>query len=125
MDELKILNYLHENYFPEDSTFRFAGSGGQQVMRSLKDPKNIPGYKPPLYYQCDGFSRKTYDYNRKTKTLRVTGDKKGTVFEVLGDYHHSNPLFYKANALSPRKGYRWNGYGIMTNRENFEHTRID
>ena len=29
MDELKILNYLHENYFPEDSTFRFAGSGGQ------------------------------------------------------------------------------------------------
>ena len=46
MDELKILNYLHENYFPEDSTFRFAGSGGQQVMRNLKDPKNIPGYKP-------------------------------------------------------------------------------
>ena len=47
MDELKILKYLHENYFPEDSTFRFAGNGGQQVMRTLIEPKNIPGYKPP------------------------------------------------------------------------------
>ena len=104
MDELKILNYLHENYFPEDSTFRFAGSDGQQVMRNLKDPKNIPGYKPPLYYQCDGFSRKTYNYDRKTKTLTVTGDKKGTVFEVLGDYlSYSNPLFYKANTHPPAK----------------------
>ena len=91
-------------------------------MRTLKEPKNILGYKPPLSYQCDGFSRKTYDYDRKSKTLRVTGDKKGTVFEVLGDYRHSNPSFYKANAQSPRKGYRWNGYGVMTNRENFEHT---
>ena len=25
MDELKILDYLHENYFPEDSTFRLQG----------------------------------------------------------------------------------------------------
>jgi len=118
MDELKILTYLHENYFPRDLTFRFAGSGGQQAMRNLKEPINIPGYKPPLYYQCDGFSRKTYNYDRETKTLTITGDKKGTVFEVLGDYHHSNPLFYKANGLSPRK----NGYGIMTNLENFEYT---
>ena len=39
MDESKILNYLHENYFPEDFTFRFAVSGGQIVMRTLKDPK--------------------------------------------------------------------------------------
>ena len=62
MNELKILKYLHENYFPEDSTFRFAGNGGQQVMRTLIESKNIPGYKPPLYYQCDGFSRKTYEY---------------------------------------------------------------
>ena len=92
------------------------------VMRTLKDPKNIPGYKPPLYYQCDGFSRKAYNYDRKTKTLRVTGEKKETVFEVLGDYHHSNPLFYKGNVPSPRKGFRWKGYGTMTNRENFEHT---
>ena len=84
MDELKILTYLHENYFPRDLTFRFAGSGGQQAMRDLKEPKNIPGFKPPLYYQCDGFSRKTYNYDRETKTLTVTGDKKGTVFEVLG-----------------------------------------
>ena len=76
MDELKILAYLHENYFPTDLTFRFAGSGGQQAMRNLKDPKNIPGYKPPLYYQCDGFSRKTYNYDRETKTLSVTWDKK-------------------------------------------------
>ena len=43
MDELKILTYLHENYFPTDLTFRFAGSGGQQAMRNLKDPINIPG----------------------------------------------------------------------------------
>ena len=28
MDEIKILKYLHENYFPEDSSFRFAESGG-------------------------------------------------------------------------------------------------
>ena len=40
-------------YFPTDFTFRFADSGGQQAMRNLKDPINIPGYKPPLYYQCD------------------------------------------------------------------------
>ena len=78
MDELKILKYLHENYFPEDSTFRFAGNGGQQVIRTLAEPKNILGYKAPLYYQCDAFSRKTYEYDRKTKTLKVTGDKKGT-----------------------------------------------
>ena len=29
MDELKILKYLHENYFPEDLTFRFAGNSEQ------------------------------------------------------------------------------------------------
>ena len=92
MDELKILTYLHENYFPRDLTFRYGLNGGQQAIRNLKEPKNIPGFKPPLHYQCDGFSRKTYNYDRETKTLTVTGDKKGTVFEVLGDYHHSNPL---------------------------------
>jgi len=43
MDELKILTYLYENYFPRDLTFRFAGSGGQHAMRYLKEPKNIPG----------------------------------------------------------------------------------
>ena len=33
---------------------------------------------------------------------------------MLGDYHHSNPLFYKADEMSPRKG--------MTHKENYEHT---
>ena len=124
MDEIKILKYLHENYSPEDSSFRFAGnnpnddkkisSGGQHVIRNLKDPENIPGFSPPLYYQCDGFSRKTYNYDRETKTLTITGEKKGTIFEVLGDFHHSNPLFYKPNEASPRKG--------MTHKENYEYT---
>ena len=77
MDEIKILKYLHENYFPEDSSFRFAESGGQHVIRNLKEPKNIESFKPPLYYQCDDFSGKTYNYDRKTKTLTVTGDKWG------------------------------------------------
>ena len=45
-------------------------------MRTLIELKNIPGYKPPLYYQCDGFSRKTYEYDRKTKTLKVTGTRR-------------------------------------------------
>ena len=114
MDEIKILKYLHENYFPEDSSFRFAESGEQHVIRNLKEPNYIPGFRPPLYYQCDGFSRKTYNYDRKTKTLSTTGEKKGTIFEVLGDYHHGNPLFYKPNEASPRKG--------MTHKENYEYT---
>jgi len=58
-DEIKILKYLHENYFPEDSSSRFAESGGQHVIRNLREPKNIESFKSPLYYQCDGFSRKT------------------------------------------------------------------
>jgi len=77
MDEIKILKYLQENYFPEDSSFRFAESGGQLTIRNLKEPKYIPSFSPPLYYQCDGFSRKTYIYDRKTKTLTATGEKKG------------------------------------------------
>jgi len=113
MDEIKILKYLHENYFPEHSSFRFAESGGQHIIRNLKEPVSI-SFRPPLYYQCDGFSRKTYIYDRKTKTLIATGEKKGTIFEVLGDYHHSNPLFYKPNESSPRKG--------MTHKENYEYT---
>ena len=71
-------------------------------------------FRPPLYYQCDGFSRKTYTYDRKTKTLTTSGEKKGTIFEVLGDYHHSNPLFYKPNEPSPRKS--------MTHKENYDYT---
>ena len=67
-------------------------------------------------------SQERHNYDRETKTLTVTGDKKGTVFEVLGDFHHSNPLFYKANGLSPRKGFRKYGYGTMTHMENFEYT---
>ena len=115
MDEIKILKYLHENYIPEDSSFRFAEVGGQHVIRDLKKPINInASFRPPLFYQCDGFSRKTYIYDRKTKTLTKSGEKKGTIFEVLGDYHHSNPLFYKPDEPSPRKG--------MTHKENFDHT---
>ena len=34
----------------------------------------------------------------------TSGEKKGTIFEVLGDYHHSNPLFYEPNEASLRKG---------------------
>jgi len=120
MDEIKILKYLHENYFPEDTSFRFAETGGQHVIRNLKEPMNINGpFRPPLYYQCDGFSRKTYIYDRKTKTLTTSGEKKGTIFEVLGDYHHSNPLFYKPNEPSPRKG-KDNTY--LTHKENYDYT---
>ena len=118
MDEIKILKYLHENYIPNDYTFRFAESGRQHVIRNLKEPKSIGDshspFRPPLYYQCDGFSRKTYSYDKETKTLSSSGDSKGTVFEVLGDYHHSNPLYYKSNDMSPRKGF--------THKQNYEYT---
>ena len=41
LDEIKILKYLHENYIPGDSSFRFAETGGQHVIRNLKEPMNI------------------------------------------------------------------------------------
>src|SRR5206468_3737376 len=41
-------------------------------------------------------------------------DGRGTVFEILGDYHHSNPLYYKPEDISARKG--------LTHKQNFEHT---
>ena len=37
------------------------------------------------------------------ETLSSSGESSGTVFEVLGDFHHSNPLYYKPNDISPRK----------------------
>ena len=77
------------------------------LLETLKNQKIIGDshspFRPPLYYQCDGFSRKIYIYDKETKTLSSSGDSKGTVFEVLGDYHHSNPLYYKPNDVSPRK----------------------
>ena len=115
MDEIKILKYIQENYIPHDGTFRFAESGGQFVIRP-KPPKEIqPEFKPPLYYQCDGFSRKVYSYDKTKRELSTaTENFKGTVFEVLGDYHHSNPEYYNPNDISPRKG--------MLHKENYEYT---
>ena len=52
MDEIKILKYHHENYFPEDSSFRFAESEGQHVMRNLQEPKISEMIIPPLDLLC-------------------------------------------------------------------------
>lgn len=115
MDEIKILKYLKDNYFPNDLSFRHAETGGQLIIRP-KPPKFQ--FVHPMYYSCDGFSRRVYQYNKETKELQCSKETcaflKGTVFEVLGDYHHSNPLYYKPNDISPREG--------MTHKQNFEYT---
>jgi len=117
MDEIKILNYIKDNYIPKEHhvSFRHAEDGSQ-----LKIYPNAPKFEPigtfrvPLFYMCDGYSRITYEYDKETKTLKDIRGNKGTVFEVLGDYHHSNPLYYKPNDISPKKG--------LTHKQNYEYT---
>ena len=115
MDEIKILSYIRDNYIPKEhhSAFRHAEHGGQLVVRP-KPPRNIPGFRPPFYYQCDGYSHKSYEYDNDKKILFETEGYKGTVFEVFGDYHHSNPLYYKRDDLSPKNG--------LTHKQNYEYT---
>ena len=98
MDEIKILSYIRDTYLPKEhqSAFRHAERGGQFVVRP-KPPRNIPGFIAPYHYQCDGYTHKTYEYDKDKKILNEIEGLKGTVFEVLGDYHHSNPLYYKPN----------------------------
>ena len=114
MDEIKILSYIKDNYLMNDLSFRHAQQGGQLIIRP-KPPKSkdLSMYNAPLFYSCDGYSRKNYYYDKESKLIEVDGHK-GTVFEVLGDYHHSNPLYYKPNDISPKKG--------MTHKQNYEYT---
>ena len=115
MDEIKILSYIRDTYIPKEhrSAFRHAERGGQLVVRP-KPPRNIPGFIAPYHYQCDGYTHKTYEYNKDKKILNEIEDFRGTVFEVLGDYHHSNPLYYKPNDISPKTG--------LTHKQNYEYT---
>ena len=117
MDEIKILTYIRDNYISNDhrSSFKHAEQGGQIVIRP-KPPKNIPGFISPYHYSCDGFTRIIYEYNKNEKKLYEVKDHnlKGTVFEVFGDYHHSNPLYYKPNDISCKNS--------MTHKQNYEHT---
>jgi len=119
MDEIKILNYIKDNYIPKEHqlSFRHAEHGSQLkvIPNALSQELKESGFRPPLYYSCDGYSRITYHYDKETKTLMKADETlKGTVFEVLGDYHHSNPLYYKPDDISPRKG--------MTHKQNYEYT---
>ena len=115
MDEIKILSYIRDTYIPKEhqSAFRHAEQGGQLVVRP-KPPKNIPGLTAPYHYQCDGYTHKTYEYDEHKKILNEVEGHRGTVFEVLGDYHHSNPLYYKPNDVSPKTG--------LTHKQNYEYT---
>ena len=115
MDEIKILSYLKDNSLPNDLSFRHAQQSGQLVIRP-KPPKSkeLAMYVAPLYYSCDGYSRRSYSYDQETKKLAEIEGTKGTVFEVLGDYHHSNHLYYKPDDISAKRG--------MTQKQNYEHT---
>ena len=56
---------------------------------------NIPGFNPPRYYSVDGYTHHSYVRSDKKKIFKEVEDEgKGTVFEVLGDYYHSNPEYY-------------------------------
>lgn len=117
MDEMKILNYINDNYIPKEQqfSFRHAEHGSQLIIRPAAPKfKPIGSFSPPLYYSCDGYSRFTYHYDKENKKLLDVKGNKGTVFEILGDYHHSNPLYYKPHDISPKKG--------MTHKENYEYT---
>ena len=103
MDEIKILKYIEENYLPKGSI------SFQRIIYPKK--YNIPDFVPPRYYSVDGYS--FHSYVRKGNELEVV-EGKGSVFEVLGDYHHSNPEYYKPDDLSPKKGY--------SHKQNFEYT---
>jgi len=115
MDEIKILSYIKDYYLPNDLSFRHAQQGGQLIIRP-KPPKSdaLAKHVSPLYYSCDGYSRRSYSYDPETKKLSELEGYKGTVFEVLGDYHHSNPQYYKPDDISPKRG--------MTHKQNYEHT---
>ena len=121
MDEIKILHYLQDNYLPKDCLY-FAERGQQLKIRPKAS--SIPGFKPPLYYCCDGYSRMTFSYGLVSLGGKATVfidplTQKGTIFEILGDYHHSNPQFYKPDEISVKKA---SDGRMMTHKENFEYT---
>ncbi len=99
IDEKKIIKYIKDNYIL-DTWFR--------EHHKIYDEENKLGLP---YYSCDGYSRKVYEY--KDGRIEAGGRGKGTVFEVLGDYFHSNPKFYNSD-ISPREG--------RTDKENYEFT---
>ena len=74
---------------------------------------NIPDFNPPRYYSVDGYTHHSYVMSEK-KILEEVEEGKGTVFEVLGDYYHSNPEYYKPEDKSANKG--------MTHKQNYDHT---
>ena len=100
MEEIKILKYIGENYV------------GEMTYQRLIYPKkcSIQGYVPPRYYSVDGYSWRTFDY-KNNMISEIDGN--GTVFEVLGDYYHSNPEYYQ-DGPSAKKN--------MNHRQNYEYT---
>ena len=113
MDEIKILNFIIDNYVPKEQqiSFRHAEQGGQLVIRPKKG--NIA---PASFYSCDGYIRYTFEYDPETKKAYEPEGKegKGAVFGVLGDHHHSDPLYYGPDGGPPGPN--------MTHKQNYEYT---
>lgn len=121
IDEIKCLEYIMNNYIPEHDRYLFCHAKNtyrQNTINITSISKELQdkGYIPPGYYKTDGYIRKTYEY--KDGTLSEIYDRmkirKGTVFEVLGDYFHSNLLYYNPDDRSPCKE--------RTHKENYEYT---
>ena len=101
IEEMLILKFLEEYYLNKDIAHQ----------RIIYPKKVKEGHT--RYYQVDGFSRHSYVIRDGKFQEEEEGSKQGTVFEVLGDYYHSNPMFYKTGQ-SPRKN--------MTHQQNYEYT---
>jgi hypothetical protein len=119
MDEIKILRYLQDNYLLKDELiYQGQGQGKEQKKIFPVTPKNLPlSFKPKKFYTCDGFTKMTYSYVSCLGLHRLDfPNRLGTVFEVLGDYCHSNPHYYPADE-------RMNLFQKdMTHKENYEYT---
>jgi hypothetical protein len=119
VDEIKILQHIKEKYISakEQIFFRY---GKNQLVINLSSTQK-PDYLPflPSCYRVDGYSRFVYKYDSETKQLlrEYNSKLKGTIFEILGDYYHSNPEYYE--------GYEKPEFLtriLKTHKENYEYT---
>ena len=116
-DEIKILSFIREYYIPKDEQHLFKTAEEERLVIYPEPIKNKSiiggGYLVPPFYTPDAYSSITYyiwdGIVDKSKKLGM----KGSLFEILGDYYHSNPLFFDPDT------YFMNG---MTHGDNYNNT---
>ena len=93
MDEIRIISHIKLTYFEPHIAAGFRDITTKPKKLFTMTKSIIENYEQPSYYIPDAIIKGTYKYDQETKLFSKV-EEGTTIFEILGDFYHSNPKFY-------------------------------